>query len=68
MASGILKRLLLVNVSCSIKIIIIIITAIGEVTGGPETLLGLQMAPPPKSPLPRFRISWGKQEKKYSAA
>lgn len=67
MASGILKRLALVSVSCSIKIIIII-TAIGEVTGGPKTLLGLQMAPPPKSLLPRLRISWGKQEKKYSAA
>lgn len=44
MASGILKRLALqalVNVSCSNKINIIIITAIGEVTGGPKTLLGL---------------------------
>lgn len=47
---GMLKRLALgalVNVSCSIDIIIIIITAITEVTGGPKTVLGLQIAPLP---------------------
>lgn len=54
MKSDMQKRLALqavVNDSSSIEIIIII-TAIREVTVGPKTVLGLEM-----SPLPRFRIS-----------
>ena len=69
MTSGSLKRLALgapVNVSYSIELITVI-TAITEVTGGPKTVLGLQMAPPPKSPLTRFKISREKKQKDYLA-
>lgn len=53
------KRLALqavVDGNSSIKTIIIV-TAIRKVTGGPKTVIGLELAPLFKSPLPRLKIN-----------
>jgi len=52
------KRLALqavVDGNCSIKTIIV--TAIRKVTGGPKTVIGLELVPLFKSPLPRLKIN-----------
>lgn len=53
------KRLALqavIDGNCSIKIIIIV-TAVRKVTGGPKTVIGLELAPLLQSPLPRLKIN-----------
>ena len=53
------KRLALqavVDGNSSVKTIIIV-TAIRKVTGGPKTVIGLELAPLFKSPLPRLKIN-----------